>query len=119
MKDVPIARQPVDPFALTFVKIFALVPALLATIFAIVVGQRLPVGGAAPLVVLSGLGIVILAGGTTVALRSVCTLLFGASFFFFAVVFLVRFARARREGSLLRGTAHRDDADPRSQEVRA
>jgi signal transduction histidine kinase len=36
-----------------------------------------------------------LAGGTTVALRSVCTLLFGASFFFFAVVFLVRFARAR------------------------
>jgi hypothetical protein len=59
---LPIARQPVDPFALTFVKIFALVPALLATIFAIVVGQRLPVGGAAPLVVLSGLGVVILAG---------------------------------------------------------
>jgi len=58
----PIARQPVDPFALTFVKIFALVPALLATILAVVAGQRLPVGGAAPLVVLSGLGVVILAG---------------------------------------------------------
>jgi hypothetical protein len=59
---LPIARQPVDPFAMTFVKIFALVPALLATIFAVVAGQRLPLGGAAPLVVLSGLGVVILAG---------------------------------------------------------
>ncbi len=36
-----------------------------------------------------------LLGGTTVALRSVCTALFGASFFFFAGTFLVRFARAR------------------------
>jgi hypothetical protein len=58
----PIARKPVDPFAMTFVKVFALVPALLATIVAVVAGQRLPVGGAAPLVVLSGLAVVILAG---------------------------------------------------------
>jgi hypothetical protein len=58
----PIARPPVDPFAVTFVKIFALVPALLATIFAVVSGQGLPLGGAAPLIVLSGLAIVVLAG---------------------------------------------------------
>jgi signal transduction histidine kinase len=36
-----------------------------------------------------------LSGGTTVALRSVCTALFGASFFFFAVTFLARFHLAR------------------------
>jgi hypothetical protein len=59
---LPIARRPVDPFAITFVNIFALLPALLATIVAVVAGQRLPVGGAAPLVVLSGLAVVILAG---------------------------------------------------------
>jgi signal transduction histidine kinase len=34
-------------------------------------------------------------GASTALLRSICTLLFGASFFFFAVTFLVRFARAR------------------------
>ena len=50
-----------------FVKIFALAPALLATICAVLVGQSLPVGGAAPLVVLSGLGIV-LAAGDSIAL---------------------------------------------------
>ena len=53
---------PVDPFAVTFVKVFALVPALLATIFAVVAGRALPIGGAAPLVVLSGLAVVIAAG---------------------------------------------------------
>ncbi|APR79692.1 Sensor protein of zinc sigma-54-dependent two-component system [Minicystis rosea] len=36
-----------------------------------------------------------LTGGTTMALRSVCSTLFGASFTFFVVTFLVRFARAR------------------------
>jgi hypothetical protein len=63
----PIVRPHADPFAVTFVKIFALVPALLATICAVLVGQRLPIGGAAPLVVLSGLGIV-LAAGDSIAL---------------------------------------------------
>jgi hypothetical protein len=62
-----IARPHADPFAVIFVKIFALVPALLATIAAVVAGQRLPIGGAAPLVVLSGLGIV-LAAGDSIAL---------------------------------------------------
>jgi hypothetical protein len=62
MPALPIARAPVDPFAVTFIKVFALVPGLLATIVAVVAGQRLPIGGAAPLVVLSGLAVVIAAG---------------------------------------------------------
>jgi signal transduction histidine kinase len=36
-----------------------------------------------------------LLGATTVALRALCTALFGASFFFFAAAFLIRFARAK------------------------
>jgi hypothetical protein len=67
MPALPIARTPVDPFAVTFVKVFALVPGLLATIVAVVAGQRLPIGGAAPLVVLSGLAVVI-ASGDSIAL---------------------------------------------------
>jgi signal transduction histidine kinase len=43
----------------------------------------------------AGMILVQLSGGTTVALRSVCTVLFGASFFFFAATFLFRFARAK------------------------
>ncbi len=60
----PLTRGAIDPFALTYVKVFALTPALLATIVAVVVGQNLPVGGAAPLVVLSGLAVVIAAGNS-------------------------------------------------------
>ena len=58
----PLARAPVDAFALTYVKVFALVPGLLATSVAVVLGRALPIGGAAPLVVLSGLALVIAAG---------------------------------------------------------
>jgi len=58
----PLTRAPVAPFALTFVKVFALVPALLATICAVVIGRALPIGGAAPLVVLSGLAVILAAG---------------------------------------------------------
>jgi len=57
-----IARDAVDAFAKTFVKVFALVPALLATIFAVVIGRPLPIGGAAPLVVLTGLAVIVAAG---------------------------------------------------------
>jgi hypothetical protein len=57
-----LARSPVDPAAATFIKIFALTPALLATIVAVLVGRSLPVGGAAPLVVLSGLAVIMAAG---------------------------------------------------------
>jgi hypothetical protein len=58
----PLARRPVDPVAVSFVKVSALGPGLLATIIAVVAGERLPIGGAAPLVVLSGLAIVVAAG---------------------------------------------------------
>src|SRR5262249_10865035 len=57
-----LARRPVAPEASSFVKMFALVPVLLGTIVAVIAGNALPLGGAAPLVVLSGLAIVIAAG---------------------------------------------------------
>jgi Dolichyl-phosphate-mannose-protein mannosyltransferase len=62
-----IARPHVDPYAAAFIKVFAIAPALLATICAVLVGQRVPVGGAAPLVVLSGL-VIVLAAGDSIAL---------------------------------------------------
>ena len=57
-----VVRSPVDPFAATFVRMFALAPALLATIVAVLVGGHQPIGGAAPLLVLSGLAVVMAAG---------------------------------------------------------
>ena len=57
-----IGRLPVSPIAVTYVKTFALVPALLATIIAVLIGDRAPVGGAAPLLVLSGLAVIVAAG---------------------------------------------------------
>ena len=63
----PIERPQADAHAVIFIRTFALVPALLATICAVLVGQRLPIGGAAPLVVLSGLAVV-LAAGDSIAL---------------------------------------------------
>jgi len=57
-----IARVPVTPFASAFVKTFALVPAFAATIIAVFAGAQLPVGGAAPLLVLSGLLVLVVAG---------------------------------------------------------
>jgi hypothetical protein len=58
----PLARAKLPPFAISFVKVFALAPALLATIAAVVAGHQLPIGGAAPLVVLSSLGVMVAAG---------------------------------------------------------
>jgi hypothetical protein len=57
-----LARGPVEASAVTFIKVFALLPALLATIAAVLVNAPLPIGGAAPLVVLSGLAVVVAAG---------------------------------------------------------
>ena len=57
-----IVREPVEPFARQFIIYFAVVPALAATIVAVLAGWPAPVGGIAPLVVLSGLAIVLLAG---------------------------------------------------------
>jgi hypothetical protein len=64
-KDEPapvIARRAVEPFARQFVYFFATKPALLATVAGVVAGLPGPVGGIAPLVVLSGLAVVIAAG---------------------------------------------------------
>jgi hypothetical protein len=59
-----IARAPITPFAAIFVKTFALVPALLTTIVTVLAGARAPIGGTAPLVVLSGLAVIVLAGNS-------------------------------------------------------
>src|SRR5262249_61590786 len=65
----PVQRQPVDAFARTFVKVLLIVPALLATVIAVLIGRSTPVGGAAPLVVLSGLAVVMLAGDSIALYR--------------------------------------------------
>jgi hypothetical protein len=57
-----IEREPVDPFAKLFVYVFALAPAAVATLVAALRGQSEPVGGDPPLVVLSALAVVVLAG---------------------------------------------------------
>lgn len=57
-----IARTPVAPFAATFIKALGILPALLTTIVMVLAGLSLPVGGAAPLLVLSGLVVVVVAG---------------------------------------------------------
>jgi hypothetical protein len=62
-KDVPIfKRPPVDPLARRLVYFFALAPAFVSTLIAVVVGRSSAVGGAAPAVVLSGLAVVVAAG---------------------------------------------------------
>jgi hypothetical protein len=62
MPSPPLTRHAVDAFAKTYVKVLLAVPALLATIVAVVIGRSVPIGGAAPLVVLSGLAVVMAAG---------------------------------------------------------
>jgi hypothetical protein len=57
-----LIRGGLDPLAARYVKVLALVPMLVTTISAVIAGQTLPIGGAAPLVVLSGLGAVMAAG---------------------------------------------------------
>jgi Dolichyl-phosphate-mannose-protein mannosyltransferase len=64
MPSPPLTRREVDAFAKTYVKVFLIVPALLATVIAVVIGRSVPIGGAAPLVVLSGLAVVMAAGGS-------------------------------------------------------
>ena len=57
-------RQPVERFAKAFVYLFALAPVVIATLLAALTGSVIPVGGAAPLLILSGLAIVVAAGDT-------------------------------------------------------
>ena len=64
----PLQRQPVEAFAKTFVTVLAVMPALLATVIAVMIGRPAPIGGAAPLVVLSGLAVV-MAAGDSIALH--------------------------------------------------
>jgi hypothetical protein len=52
----------VDPFARQFVYFFAVAPSLVVTLFAALIGRSSPLVGAAPLLVLSGLAIVVAAG---------------------------------------------------------
>jgi hypothetical protein len=42
----PLTRREVDAFAKTYVKVCLIVPALLATVIAVVIGRSLPIGGA-------------------------------------------------------------------------
>jgi hypothetical protein len=57
-----LTRGAVDAFGRTFVKVFAIVPALLATIISVLLERPLPIAGTAPLVVLSALGVILVAG---------------------------------------------------------
>ena len=57
-----IVRPPVDPFGRQFVYFFAIVPALVATFAAVLLGWPAPAGGVAPLVIFTGLAVVVAAG---------------------------------------------------------
>jgi 4-amino-4-deoxy-L-arabinose transferase-like glycosyltransferase len=57
-----IVREPVTPFGRQFVYFFAIVPPLAATFAAVLGGWTMPVGGIAPLVILSGLAVIMAAG---------------------------------------------------------
>jgi hypothetical protein len=57
-----VERLPVDAFAKGFVYFFALAPAFVATLLAVLLGRTTPIGGAEPIVVLSGLAVIVAAG---------------------------------------------------------
>jgi len=59
-----VERVPAEPFAKAYVYYFALAPAFVATVLAVLTEHGGPIGGAAPIVVLSGLGVVVAAGNT-------------------------------------------------------
>ena len=57
-----IVRPNIDPFARRFVYFFAVAPALAGTLVSVMIGWSGPVGGIAPLIILSGLAVVVAAG---------------------------------------------------------
>jgi 4-amino-4-deoxy-L-arabinose transferase-like glycosyltransferase len=57
-----IVRPAIDPFARQFVYFFSIAPAFAGTLVAVLIGWSGPVGGIAPLVILSGLLVVVAAG---------------------------------------------------------
>jgi len=59
-----VERVPAESFARAYVYYFAVAPAFVATVLAVITAQNGPIGGAAPIVVLSGLAVVVAAGDT-------------------------------------------------------
>jgi 4-amino-4-deoxy-L-arabinose transferase-like glycosyltransferase len=57
-----VERVPIEPFARSFVYYFALAPLFVATLLAVLLGRTAPIGGAASIVIFSGLAIIVLAG---------------------------------------------------------
>jgi 4-amino-4-deoxy-L-arabinose transferase-like glycosyltransferase len=57
-----IVRRPINPFARQFVYFFAVAPPFLGSLFAVTLGWTGPMGGIAPLVVLSGLAVIVAVG---------------------------------------------------------
>jgi hypothetical protein len=55
-------RATVDPFARQFVLFFAIAPVVAATLIGVLIGERGPVGGTGPHIVLSMLAVVVVAG---------------------------------------------------------
>src|SRR6516162_3484822 len=62
---VPVfVRSPVHPFARKLIYTFAIAPLVIAMLLALILGEPDPVGGIAPLIVLSALAVVVFAGDT-------------------------------------------------------
>ncbi len=59
-----VERVPAEPFAKLFIYFFALAPAFVATLLAVLLDRPSPIGGAGPIVVLSGLAVIVVAGDT-------------------------------------------------------
>jgi hypothetical protein len=64
-----IDRNPVDPFARIFIYVFAVVPGLVAVALALISGRLGPLERIAPLVVLSGLAVIVAAGDKVLLYR--------------------------------------------------
>src|SRR4029078_5856270 len=60
----PITRPPPPPSTLIFLRVLVIGPLLLTTITAVLAGFRLPIADAAPLLLFSGLAVVVFAGDT-------------------------------------------------------
>ena len=59
-----ITRPPLPPSTLIYLRVFVIGPLLLTTITAVLAGFRLPIADAAPLLLFSGLAVVVFAGDT-------------------------------------------------------
>jgi hypothetical protein len=64
-----IERAATNPFGRNFVYFFAVMPAFTATLVAVLLGRSTPIGGVAPLVILSGLAVIV-AAGERIVMRS-------------------------------------------------